>query len=359
MRAPEVVPVVSTNRKALVRAYMHEHGVKYTEALRALGFSSLPGQRVTPALQYMLSSWNEHDSLRPMSEGPLHATAAEAKAAGGEEGDVVTSGFFAPDRHGEPDRWHNYPYGNWAQCSSGVWAHPLHWDETPQPGNGWSPTWFERFPTPSSAAAAPGIANGDVTYKEIEGHRFVTESGTLVTRLLPYLSSEATFTRFTDVGDLVAGEMKRITSGLDPRLGIRLEEAQTLYGRVQYWEFETPDLAGFMSWSSVDRHEEARRDALSEWTMYTHPRESTINLLPFPPLEACEFCRDEPVTRRHPLAPGRMIGSSPADFESVVDIEMPFPRAHALETWENLLLTHVVGGTQAVSHDGCTEYWEE
>lgn len=349
--------MVSTNRKAVVRAYMRAHGVKYTEALRALGYSA--HLDTEQELVYMVLSWDEHEYRHPMGEGPTFSTLEGAKAAAIEDGDVVTTGFFAPDVLGGPERWHNYPYGNWSMYTSGVWCGRMHWDEEPQPENGWSPAWFERFPKPKAAGAYPGLANGDVAYRNIERVRFVTASGSLVTRLLPYLSDEATFARFTDDRRLITAEMKRLTATFDPRLDIRLEQAETEYGPVQYWEFETPDVDRFVSWISLDRYDGQCRSLLAEWVQDDYPHKGSINRLPFAPTETCSFCQNEPITRQHPAFPGRMIGRFPHDFESAVDVEMPSSAAHRPTNWDELLLVHLLGGTQLVSHDGCAKYWTD
>lgn len=353
--------MVSTNRKALVRSYMREHRVKYTEALRALG--SPVELDLAPRLQYMLLSWEQHDYDHPRAEGPAFETLGEAKAAASEDGDVVTSGFFSPDIAGGPQLWHSYPYGNASQrhidpLRRALWGDEAYWNDAPRASNGWSRTWFQRFPTPKAAAASPALANGDAT-DGLSGDvfRFVSAEGSLVTRALPDLSIETVFSRFSDQRGLLAAEMERITATLDPRLGIRLREAPTICGLVQYWEFETPGLAGFVSWSSVDRHDTERMDALRGWIVDEFPHKSSVNLLPYQPLETCRFCENEPITRSHPLAPGTMIGTM-TDSESVVDIEMPIGTDGPL-TWGDFLLMHVYGGLQLVSHDGCAAYWSE
>ncbi|QTX03492.1 hypothetical protein [Agromyces archimandritae] len=181
--------------------------------------------------------------------------------------------------------------------------------------------------------------------------------GALVTRVLPYLSVEAAFSRFTGHSALIHAEMERITGELDPRLGISLREAGTPVRQVRYWEFVTPKLASFVSWSSVDRYEDARLEALDTWINDEFPHTGSLNALPLAALETCEHCDDEPITRRHPLAPGSMIGPM-CDFESVVEIGSPFG-SDGPSTWEELLLMHVYGGMQFVSHDGCAAYWSE
>ncbi|MDQ0648644.1 hypothetical protein QFZ53_002840 [Microbacterium natoriense] len=350
--------MVSTNRKALVRAYMHEHGVKYTEALHALGH--VPDPDPPRQLQFMMLSGDQHEYDYPRAEGTAFATFDEAKAAVTEDGDVVTSGYVAPDSPGGPERWHSHPYGNWAMYTGGVWGDRTYWDETPQRWDGWTPAWFTRFPTPAAAAAAPGIVNGDVAYGNmIDGIRFVTASGSLVTRVLPYLNDEAAFSRFSGESDLVAEEMEKITASLDPRLGIRLGHAQTPYGTVTYWEFETRDVAQHISWSSIDRSTAEHMSALAEWAQDEHPHTGSINRLPFDPLETCEHCPSSVVTRQHPLGLGQMIGRWPEDFESVVDIALPASADKLPATWDELLLVHALGSTQLVSHDGCAEYWCE
>lgn len=350
--------MVSTNRKALARDYMREHGVKYTEALRATGYS--PPDQEPPVQHILLRFLREHSgSGGPHVDDQTFETMAAAKAAGGEAGDVIVVGFFAPDdADGGPPLWHSHPHGSGSSCNTDMWEECVYWDDSPRVPYGWSPAWFQRFPYPRDATSSPGLSNGDAT-NGLEGlmFRFVTTSGSLVTRVLPELSIRTTLARYTGQHDLLDSEMERITAGLDPRLGIHLKSASTVHGSVSYWEFETPDLARFVSWTSLDRHEEERLGALSAWTVFSGlQHESSINQLPFTAPETCEFCED-PITRHHPLAPGGMIGLH-GEFESVVDIETPFDMKSALG-WDDVLLTHIYGGTQLVSHDGCAEYWSE
>lgn len=351
--------MTSTDRRSAARAYMRDHDVKYTEALRALQMQdSTP---VEPTAKYMLLSWDQHDYLHPTAEGTMYETLADAKAASREDGDVVTTGFFAPDVPGGPSLWHNYPYGNGFQrqtdyIRAAMFGHPIFWDAAPRIASGWSLSWFRRFPTPQAAAASPGLANGYATDGlSGDAYRFVDESGALVTRLLPDLSDEVQFARFTAQRNLLPEEMRRIAASLDPGLGIRLREALTPYGTVHYWEFRTPNLANFVSWSSVERHTGVQTDALRPWVVDDFPHVSTINALPFEPLEVCDECDDEPVTRNHPLAPGSMIGTSMLT-ESAVPIDMPM-HANARNDWETLLLVHVLGSPQLFNHDRCAAYW--
>lgn len=353
--------MTSTDRRSAARAYMRDHDVKYTEALRALGIANTSA--VEPPVKYMLLSWDKHDYLHPTAEGALYETLADAKAAAHEDGDVVTTGFFAPDVPGGPSLWHNFPYGNGYQRQTdyirgAMIGNPIFWDPAPRIASGWSLSWFQRFPTPQAAAASPGLANGDATDGlNGDAYRFVDESGALVTRWLPDLSVEAQFARFTAQRNLLYEEMRRIAADLNPGLGIRLREERTAYGPAYYWEFRTPNLASFVSWSSVERHVAAQTDTLRPWAIDDFPSLSSINALPFETLEVCAECDDEPVTRVHPLAPGSMIGTSMLP-ESAVPIDMPI-HADAHQDWRTLLLAHVVGGTQLFNHDGCTAYWAE
>lgn len=352
--------MVSTNRKAVVRAYMRENDVKYTEALRALG--NAPAHDLESAVQFVLLRDGQFGGGEPRPGDPAFATLSEAKAAGGEHGDLVSVGFFAPEVAGGPSLWHNHPHGKASVCyhdpwRGAQWGDPVYWDDSPRVPYGWSSAWFRRFPTPKDAVLSSGLANGDTT-NGLDGvmFRFVNASGALVTRVVPDLSIQATFAQYIGQHGLLDREMERITAELDPRLGIRLRSAPTVHGGVRYWEFESPDLARFVSWSSVDRHEEEHIDALHAWIADTYPYGSSINQLPFAEPEICEFC-DDPITRQHPLAPGRMIGSL-GDSESVDDIEMPINIEQAL-SWEDFLLMYVYGGLQLVSHDGCASYWAE
>lgn len=352
--------MVSTNRKPLIRAYMRDHGVKYTEALRALGLSSPPssGGRT----QYRILSWEQYD-YSTIPDGPSFLTLEEAKAAAGEDGDVIVGGFFAPDVPGVPMQWHSHPHGNGSQrhidpVLGGLWGDPVHWNDAPRVPNAWSRSWFQRFPTPADAAAAPGLDRGDLT-DGVNGDmfRFVRADGALVLRALPTISLEAAFSQLNGDRRAVYAEMASITRRLDPSLGIALRETTSPLGPVSFWEFVTPDLASFVSWSSVDRHEGSRLDALDAWTNDEYPHSSSINMLPFDAPETCGFCDNEPITRLHPLAPGHMIGSM-CDSESVVEIGAPFGTGGP-RTWDDLVLMHVYVGMQFVSHDGCAEYWSE
>ncbi len=151
--------------------------------------------------------------------------------------------------------------------------------------------------------------------------------------------------------------MRRITATMNPALGVRLREAPTAYGPAYYWEFRTPNIANFVSWSSVERHIAAQTDALRPWTVDDYPHVNSINALPFETLEVCAECDDEPVTRNHPLAPGSMIGTSMLT-ESAVPIDMPI-HADAPQDWQTMLLTHVAGSTKLFNHDGCVAYWTD
>ncbi|QTX03493.1 hypothetical protein [Agromyces archimandritae] len=136
--------MTSTNHKAIVRAYMRDHVVKYTEALRALGYPS-PMSEHQPA-KHMLLNWDQYDYF-PDAVGPAFATMAEAKAAAHEDGDVIVGGFFAHDVEGGALRWHSDPHGNASHrildpIRGALWGNPIAWNDEPRVPNGWtrSPT---------------------------------------------------------------------------------------------------------------------------------------------------------------------------------------------------------------------------
>ncbi len=118
----------------------------------------------------------------------MYETLADAKAASHEDGDVVTTGFYAPPtsppadpRSGTTIRTAMASCGRRTTFAGAVFGNPIFWDAAPpRIASGWSLSWFRRFPTPPQAAAAspPGLRNGDATDGlNGDAFRFVDESG--------------------------------------------------------------------------------------------------------------------------------------------------------------------------------------
>lgn len=355
--------MTSTDRKSAARAYMAEHGINYTSALRAVGSAAVP----TMSPRHMLLRY-EFTSDSPIGElqkgnGPMFATFKEAKIVADQGYDRIVSGFLAPDRSGGTPEWHNTPYGIWLERDGGLFGSRSlddKWNSISHPAEWWTPKWFTKFPTPASAAMAPGTTNGDLVHEfAFYGFRFVTPDGSLVTRLLPGLSEEAALIRFSSGRQQRRhrDEMFLITKTFDPELGIQLKEERTEYGLVQYWEFETPKLQSFISWSSVDRYQKARADAVRDWVQRSDAYSETLSELDLNQLDRCDLC-DEVVTLSHPLVEGA-ISSKPYRSKSAALIRTPVARRRSRMTWSDLLLLHIFGGYELADHARCNEKKEK